>query len=683
MLLRLLQSKGHHFEFDGRADLEQLNRIKLSKFKPEALYSFKTTALHSLEAFISMIDFDKVAHQKDGLKILTTLLHNGYSPNDLGLDNTDMLSEVLCNALLEQGGTIGFAPSIQADADDTAKALLAVSLLDKPLSTRGLLDEFEGPTHFRTYHSERDPSFTANCTVLLALLSRSDASKLATQIQNPTAFLCDIWWIADGHTGDKWNLSPYYPSMLMAEAFGRLLQVWSEGALNSISNPLIRDRVSISLYQALLPVVNQLWTNIQSAVSRGRRFLQKNTGDTPEYLWVEKVTYGSMLLSESYVLAALKVSYERSYPPCLLDLFNISKKTVNEFARFNSMIPLFSSMELWKNRAAIVEGYMLLPQLRERRLTIFPRTGMEEDKYFEYVPFTWTLCNNRNNTFLSTKTLVEEMVISFLNYQADEFMEAVVGRLNNSQRSMTRSCIGQTFLNLNDNTRPDQSCLKYTDTGIHTNLRQAERAKSEPKQLPGEVATILHAFVHHVMNHPSVEAAAPPAGVYPLKLPNRPLKLLPMGAFHLLRPHVLPLLIRILPVPSGVRAGLNNQRRTFFHTCEEKYVAEGMCRHLAVMCRMYNDYGSLPRDREEKNLNSVNFPEFAHARPESDDIRRKQLFTLAEFERPNVEQGLKLLTEMAGQDKTKRRIMEKVQMFCDVTGLYGQIYTARDIASRT
>jgi hypothetical protein len=28
------------------------------------------------------------------------------------------------------------------------------------------------------------------------------------------------------------------------------------------------------------------------------------------------------------------------------------------------------------------------------------------------------------------------------------------------------------------------------------------------------------------------------------------------------------------------------------------------------MCRMYNDYGSVARDKAERNLNSVNFPEF-------------------------------------------------------------------------
>lgn len=534
--------------------------------------------------------------------------------------------------------------------------------------------------------------------------------------------------------------------MLMAEAFGKLLQVWSNDELKSISSQFIRDRVSVCLYQALvrtlqtqnedgswgahsheetayailtiahacqLPVVNQLWTNVQSAVSRGRKFLQNSAGDKAEYLWVEKVTYSSILLSKSYVLAALKVSCERSYPACLAELFTISKKRVMEFARFHSMLPLFSSMEPWKVRAAIVEGYLLLPQLRDRRLAVFPRTGMEEDKYFEYIPFTWTLCNNRKNTFLSTKTLVEMMVISFLNYQADEFMEAVVGRLNNSQRSMTRSCIEEIFRELKDNpesneTIQPQSDLKNAGANGHKTLPQVKRIKTGA-QLPSDVTRVLSAFVHHVMNHPSVEAAAPleyervkdelqifllshieqadDNGRFAAQLEST------RDDFETARSSFYrwvsstssdhtscPYSFAFYQCLLGFEHASHNA--ACFQTCEEKYVAEAMCRHLAVMCRMYNDYGSLARDRDEKNLNCVNFPEFAPAGPKSDAVRQKQLFSLAEFERSNMERGLEVLTEMAAHDRAKTRVLEKVQMFCDVTDLYGQIYVARDIASR-
>lgn len=251
--------------------------------------------------------------------------------------------------------------------------------------------------------------------------------------------------------------------MLMAEAFGSLLEAWGKGSLDAIPSELIRDKVSITLYQALLralqtqnedgswgpshrreetayavltianacglPFLDSLWPKIDEAVDRGRNFLQGTVNEKPEYIWVEKVTCGSLILSDCYVLAALKVDHQRSQSSdTLSQLLYIPEKKISEFVRFYSMIPLFAKMPRWKLRAALIEGYLFLPQLSEKRLEIFPRTEMEEDKYFEYIPFTWTACNNRDNTFVCNKTLKEMMIISFLNYQADEFMEAVVGR---------------------------------------------------------------------------------------------------------------------------------------------------------------------------------------------------------------------------------------------------------------
>jgi hypothetical protein len=64
-LLDLLEKEGIHFDFKGRDLLMKINKKKMSRLDPAILYkSFKCTALHSLEAFIGKIDFDKVKHHK-------------------------------------------------------------------------------------------------------------------------------------------------------------------------------------------------------------------------------------------------------------------------------------------------------------------------------------------------------------------------------------------------------------------------------------------------------------------------------------------------------------------------------------------------------------------------------------------------------------------------------------------
>lgn len=62
-LLRLLQQYDIVFDFPGAEILTTMNREKLGKFDVSSLYSpTKSTLVHSLEAFVGMLDFDKVKH---------------------------------------------------------------------------------------------------------------------------------------------------------------------------------------------------------------------------------------------------------------------------------------------------------------------------------------------------------------------------------------------------------------------------------------------------------------------------------------------------------------------------------------------------------------------------------------------------------------------------------------------
>ena len=62
-VLELLESDGLVFDFEGKRDLLAIREAKLALFKPEYLYGQqRVTAVHSLEAFVGKIDFDKVAH---------------------------------------------------------------------------------------------------------------------------------------------------------------------------------------------------------------------------------------------------------------------------------------------------------------------------------------------------------------------------------------------------------------------------------------------------------------------------------------------------------------------------------------------------------------------------------------------------------------------------------------------
>lgn len=64
-LLKYLQQADQSlcFDFKARKTLERMSAAKLSRFSPEMLYEQRpSSAVHSLEAFIGKIDFDKIRH---------------------------------------------------------------------------------------------------------------------------------------------------------------------------------------------------------------------------------------------------------------------------------------------------------------------------------------------------------------------------------------------------------------------------------------------------------------------------------------------------------------------------------------------------------------------------------------------------------------------------------------------
>ncbi|KAI1319562.1 hypothetical protein F5Y16DRAFT_405936 [Xylariaceae sp. FL0255] len=127
-----------------------------------------------------------------------------------------------------------------------------------------------------------------------------------------------------------------------------------------------------------------------------------------------------------------------------------------------------------------------------------------------------------------------------------------------------------------------------------------------------------------------------------------------------------------------------------FGSARTAYLAEDLYRHLATLCRMENDYGSLRRDMKECNLNSLNFSEFARASAAPEDgIAGEQMLTkmksellwLAQYERRGLEIALTYLLEES--EAGCRDLLESgLSLFVNVTCLFGQIYILKDVGLR-
>lgn len=99
---------------------------------------------------------------------------------------------------------------------------------------------------------------------------------------------------------------------------------------------------------------------------------------------------------------------------------------------------------------------------------------------------------------------------------------------------------------------------------------------------------------------------------------------------------------------------------------------------------MYNDWGSVDRDRAEGDLGSVDLAEFQETCMENS---KAALFWLAEHEREGLERafarlrGSGLDVGNSAERSSAAHSLALLRLFMDVTDLYGQIYVVKDIAS--
>lgn len=105
-LLSMLEQEQLVFHFPQKQVLMSINAKKMKHFDPSMLYGDqKTTLLHSLEAFIGKIDFDRVQHQKtNGGMMMSPSSTAAYLMN---CSTWDVEAEKYVRAAVQHGGGHG------------------------------------------------------------------------------------------------------------------------------------------------------------------------------------------------------------------------------------------------------------------------------------------------------------------------------------------------------------------------------------------------------------------------------------------------------------------------------------------------------------------------------------------------------------------------------------------------
>lgn len=417
----------------------------------------------------------------------------------------------------------------------------------------------------------------------------------------------------------------------------------------------------------------------------------------------------------------------------------------------------------WKLVASALEGYLFLPQLKLAGSRVLPEQKGAKNEYLAYIPFTWILVNNYHCLFLSANMLWDMMVLTVCNFRVDEYMESAVTKLSDAGLEPVKAMIRhlcnaresdglQTNTTLLENRQTYDIHLPKT-IGVAMNGQTTYGNDTQPNATEDSTAgaheqysvstltsvrAVLSHYMEAMLNYPRIAGASTcdrsnfrsalcafllshiaqiadnssfatqsawnTGTTSVFANPRQPFFnwAHTTGADSVSCPFSFAFLTCLLgAAPATTRNPSRPEGRAddCFGSARQKYLAQELCMHLAVMSRLYNDFGSVERDRLEANINSINFPEFhgcAAPRTEEEgaaaaehEVKLKEdLLELAKHERQSADVAAeRLLGELegkgeAGGARKKKEKADAIRLFIGVTRLYADLYVARDLSNR-
>jgi hypothetical protein len=734
------------------------------------------------------------------------MLSSVLEVEDLAPKSISAISSFLEETMQLKNGTIGFAPGLLPDADDTARSLMTLQLLGRNPTYAPMIEEFEVKDHFRTYDYERNPSFSANCNVLIALLYLDQVDQYEAQISKALDFV--MLKFEQDDVADKWNVSPQYCAMLMMQAFIKILELHESSQLQRLDREMVNERIPVAICRILqrtlatqeedgdwnksleetsysvmtmAKCVRLSWNKstanaIQNSLKRARDYIrtQYPLGEKSRFFWVEKTTYEPALLKIAYCSMALHTAHKEQQQ-LSTQAFNIPEMHSKKMGYLLSSLPNFSRKDLASVDVCLVEAGQLSRFLRRLRQDIVSRDQipMTKDKYLDFIPVIWAMCNSKGKQVLPAEVVRDMVQISLLNYQIDEYMESVVSELGNYDIQELSKALRKDYNTSDDNagsdlngngenhahddTRPQKR--RKLQNGNHvangttngtTNGSSNGNGTSQSSSVE-RILGVLRRFISYFVTHEAVTVA-----------PSHIQDTLKKELYTFLFAHITHnadnatfqhiqrrrsnrtgfacsdiernsyfkwvnttgaddtscpfsfqffacLISRNLAIREG-KAAKDGTMPYCFDGAYARYVAETLERRLAAMCRMYNDYGSVVRDKAEANLNSLDFTEFHYdgakganagianakangvngehrngtehaegvATEEAEERKRKeQLMEISEFEREGMEHAMRRLGEIV----PSKTAIDMLRVFIDVTDTFGLVYVQKDISS--
>lgn len=494
----------------------------------------------------------------------------------------------------------------------------------------------------------------------------------------------------------------------------------------------------LSIVSSTTALIEQIYQAIRLARAALSRDLATLSTQPAEHLWIEKVTYGSQNLSQAYILAALKsaaaqdseearTTSQDTVASRVLDLLPASLDEILKPVTFFNQLPIFSDIPNWCTQASLIEGSLFRRRLRNECLHVFPERTVTKEKHLSFIPFTWTSVNNLHGGALGSHAMFGMMIISALAYQVDEFIESEVASLSCFALTALKTSIRQMFTDIETETdfvHVPQVKVENGDTGdmgsngttAKTQNANGTNATETEQEHLSKIQLTIKRFMRFVWDAPYTRNAAAYSRA---QLKNNMRDYLVAHISQTEDSRRLPrekheqyqdgkalsdniiedlgcslltwtrttsgdhtvgsLAVSVLTCILGSQQGVEHD---LLGSPQAKYVASDMARHLAAVARLYNDLGSIPRDRVEGNFNSANFPEFegvSTAGPGEERMPavnrvKAALLRVAEYEKRCLQSTMVELKNLLEDD-----MFAALEALCASTELYCQMYLLKDM----
>jgi len=393
------------------------------------------------------------------------------------------------------------------------------------------------------------------------------------------------------------------------------------------------EALALLAYQGI-PFFDLLGDDIQEALDDRRKSLSIDGSQYNNLSSVKKY----------YVLAAVESS---AGPRSMLDEQAISNNSgiatkLSKFCGYFASADFMNGESLISIKLSILEASFYTAMLKAMRTDIFPQTLAEEkNKYLEYIPPPFTFQSTYFERCVPPQWLFDIMLWSMFIFLVDEFMEANVIYFSPSELKAFKAQLES----IHPDPDPSLSVIKTPQLSHVESTRYLDSEWLALTPRVQEAVSVLHAWASWVTNwdplsnatavdmqefrseikkyllyhvHQVEDSAALAAQQGRTLMQRNPGSRIvrfqkartayttwthTVGGGHISAP--VSLAMAACYMGSWARKGHEG-----WSSIMQRMVAHETNIHVAAYCRMYNDYGSLSRDADECNLNSVNFPEF-------------------------------------------------------------------------